>query len=404
MRIAIGEIKINDKRREAVAERVKALAQSMAEIGLLNPVTVDQAKTLIAGLHRLEAAKLLEWTEIECTICNLNSLQAELAEIDENFIRNDLSSMEYGDLLLRRKEIYEALHPKTKHGGDRKSDKIKSPNWRLDSEKSFVDDTAEKLGVGTRTIQRQLQIARNIAPEVKEILRDSAPQITQRETEKLSRLKPEQQKEAAQMLVAGEIRKIDEYLADKQGESAKSDKEPAPLHSQSMPSDEPVTAKFENATTKSQDAGYTETETKPQEEDKEQEPVSLATPTTDDAQAPVSLATPTTDDAQAPVIPPAQSQLPFAPVGRQFQSFEEGVADLKNPNKDCSCTPDSFLAEITACVQEFHRQIEWYNTPYYEAIFPMITLEQLDYFRQQMQSIQADIDNLTKNVEGKSKQ
>ncbi len=253
MRIAIGEIKINDKRREAVAERVKALAQSMAEIGLLNPVTVDQAKTLIAGLHRLETAKLLNWTEIECTIRNLNSLQAELAEIDENFIRNDLSSMEYGDLLLRRKEIYEALHPKTKHGGDRKSDKIKSPNWRLDSEKSFVDDTAEKLGVGARTIQRQLQIARNIAPEVKEKLRDAKPHITQRETEKLSRLKPEQQKEAAEMLVAGEIRKIDEYLTDKQGESAEpNDKGPASAHAQAMPSDEPEAIKSENTTMKPQ--------------------------------------------------------------------------------------------------------------------------------------------------------
>jgi len=357
VRIAIKEINVNDRRREAVAEKVKALAQSMAEIGLLNPVTVDQAKTLIAGLHRLEAAKLLEWTEIECTICNLNSLQAELAEIDENFIRNDLSSMEYGDLLLRRKEIYEALHPKTRHGGDRKSDKIKSPNWRLDSEKSFVDDTAEKLGVGARTIQRQLQIAKNIVPEVKEILREANTQITQRETEKLSRLKPEQQKEAAEKLVAGEIHKIDDYLSDKPKESAEpTDTKPASTHVQTTP----------------QDAGYES----PLEPSK-------------------------TDAAQKPVIPPAQLPPPFAPVGRQFQSFEEGVADLKNPNKDCSCTPDSFLAEITACVQEFHKQIEWYNSPYYEAIFPMITPEQLDYFRQQMRCIHADIDNLTKRVEGK---
>jgi len=249
VRIAIGEIKINDNRREAVAERVKALAQSMAEIGLLNPITVDQAKTLIAGLHRLEAAKLLNWTEIECTIRNLNSLQAELAEIDENFIRSNLSSMEYGDLLLRRKEIYETLHPNTRHGGDRRSQKTKSSNWRLASEKSFVDDTAEKLGVGTRTIQRQIQIAKNIAPDVKEKLREASPQITQRETEKLSRLKPEQQKEAVEMLVAGEIRKIDEYLTDKQGESAGlNDKEPAPANPPAMPSDEPKEATAENIT------------------------------------------------------------------------------------------------------------------------------------------------------------
>ncbi len=377
MRIAIREIKINDRRREAIAEKVKALAQSMAEIGLLNPVTVDRAHTLIAGLHRLEAAKLLDWTEIECTICNLNSLQAELAEIDENFIRSDLSSMEYGDLLLRRKEIYETLHPKTRHGGDRKSDKIKSPNWRLDSEKSFVDDTAEKLGVGARTIQRQLQIAKNIVPEVKEILRDASSQITQRETEKLSRLEPEQQKEAAEMLIAGEIRKIDEYLAARHGESAETnDKEPVSPHSQAVPPDGPDAAKSDN------------TAAKPQK-DKEPEP------------APFTAST--TDAAQAQVILSAQLPPPYAPVGSQFHNFEEGVADLKNPNKDCSCTPDSFLAEVTALVQEFHRQIEWYNTSYYETIFPMITPVQLKYFRQQMQYVHDDIDCFTKIVEGKSK-
>ena len=36
--------------------------------------------TLVAGLHRLEAAKLLGWTEVECTVCGLDRLHAELAE------------------------------------------------------------------------------------------------------------------------------------------------------------------------------------------------------------------------------------------------------------------------------------------------------------------------------------
>ena len=71
---------------------------------------------MIAGLHRLDAAKLLGWTEIECTVSSLEGLQAELAELDENFIRSELSTVEYGELLLRRKEIYEALHPETKKG------------------------------------------------------------------------------------------------------------------------------------------------------------------------------------------------------------------------------------------------------------------------------------------------
>ena len=145
MLVPISEIKINAGRREADPEGVQELVDSISKVGLLNPITIDREHTLIAGLHRLEAAKLLGWTEIECNVSSLEGLLAELAEVDENVVRKGLSAVEYSDLLLRRKEIYEALHPETKHGGDRKSEKIKSAKCTFDSEKSFVDDTAEKL-------------------------------------------------------------------------------------------------------------------------------------------------------------------------------------------------------------------------------------------------------------------
>ena len=116
MRIQINLIKVKPGRREAVPEHIEELSKSISEVGLLNPITVDREYTLIAGLHRLEAAKLLGWTEIECTVSSLEGLQAELAELDENFVRSDLSTVEYGELLLRRKEIYETLHPETKKG------------------------------------------------------------------------------------------------------------------------------------------------------------------------------------------------------------------------------------------------------------------------------------------------
>ena len=59
MLVQISEIKINAGRREADQESVQELADSISKVGLLNPITVDQNYTLIAGPHRLEAAKAL---------------------------------------------------------------------------------------------------------------------------------------------------------------------------------------------------------------------------------------------------------------------------------------------------------------------------------------------------------
>ena len=113
LRIPISEIKINSGRRETDLAYIGELSKSMADVGLLNPITVDSSHTLIAGLHRLEAAKLLDWTEIECTVCSVDRIRAELAEIDENVIRRNLTNTERSNLLARRKKLYETIHPET---------------------------------------------------------------------------------------------------------------------------------------------------------------------------------------------------------------------------------------------------------------------------------------------------
>ena len=208
MQIPIFQINVNAGRREADQDAVQKLADSISRVGLLNPITVDQEYTLIAGLHRLEAAKRLGWTEIKCTISNLEGLQAELAEIDENFVRKDLSDDEFRELLLRRKEIYEALHPETKHGM-RNGQTSKNRNLRSLEAKPFAVDTAEKIGVSRATVERQIQTAKNLTPEAKEIIRGS--KVSKTDALKLSRLAPDQQKKAAAKLVVGEIHSVDEY-------------------------------------------------------------------------------------------------------------------------------------------------------------------------------------------------
>ena len=196
MQIKISEIKINPGRRDTQQRNVEELARSIAAVGLMNPITVTQDNTLIAGLHRLEAVKLLGWTEIECTVSDADGLQAELAEIDENFVRAGLSHRELGDLLLRRKELYEAIHPETRQG-QRNGQTAKNDKLTVLAAKPFSEDTADKLGISKRTVERLVQTAANLTPEAKKIIRDSDAKITKGAALKISRLPPDQQEEAA---------------------------------------------------------------------------------------------------------------------------------------------------------------------------------------------------------------
>lgn len=327
MQIPLDEIKVRDGRRELNVDHAYEISESIREVGLLNSITVDKEHFLIAGLHRLEAVKLLGWSTVECNVCSLEGLKSELAEIDENFVRNDLSTLEYGEMLLRRKEIYEALHPEVKHGGDRKSEEIKSAKCTVDSAKSFIEDTAEKLGVHPCTVTRQIQTAKNLTPETKEIIKTSDAKLSKKAALQLSRLEPEQQQEAAALLAAKEIKSVDEYRSTKAPPVPKS---PPPIEIE--PEDEPAE-----------------------------------------------------DISSLPV--------------KSFTDFRHSVADLKNPDKDCSCTPDMFLAEFSASIQKFGREIQWYSTPRYTEVFPQLSAEQLSNLRQLVNTIPSAVTDFIKQIE-----
>ena len=219
MKIPINEIKVNTGRREVNLKGIDELVRSISEVGLLNPITVAPDHTLIAGLHRLEAAKRLCWSEIECTVCGLEGLEAELAEIDENVVRTSLSTIEYGELLERRKEIYESLYPQTKAGQAQAAGMHRATGKHVTDKmsatcqpKSFAQDTAGKLGVSPRTIERTIQTMKGLTQETRDIFHLFPNyELSQTNAAKLSRLEPAKQKTAAILLVSNHIRSVDEY-------------------------------------------------------------------------------------------------------------------------------------------------------------------------------------------------
>jgi ParB family chromosome partitioning protein len=133
----------------------------MRECGLLSPITIYARDVLragimvpgfglIAGLHRLEAAKQLGWSEIDAHVVTLPDLQRQLAECDENLCGTKLTPAERALFTRRRKDIYEALHPETRNGTNQhnRDRKLCEP-----SAERFTADTASKTGRSERAIQ-----------------------------------------------------------------------------------------------------------------------------------------------------------------------------------------------------------------------------------------------------------
>ncbi len=210
-KIKISDIKIGSRIRSLNLDKVKTLADSIKEIGLIHPILLNKENELISGLHRLEAYKLLELVDIEYNYTeDDNKLKQRLMEIDENLIRNELGYIDRGEHLKERKEIYEELYPGTRHGGDRKSEEIKTRLAQVDSEKSFADDTSEKTGVSTRTIQEDVKIATALDKEEKDTFKEK--DISKKEALKFvveKKKDPEKAEKILEKIQAGETKKID---------------------------------------------------------------------------------------------------------------------------------------------------------------------------------------------------
>src|SRR5581483_8265514 len=71
---------------------IAALANSIKELGLLNPITVTPDLTLIAGHRRLAAVKELGWMDIPAHMVDLKNLVR--GEHDENTCRKDFTPSE----------------------------------------------------------------------------------------------------------------------------------------------------------------------------------------------------------------------------------------------------------------------------------------------------------------------
>lgn len=118
--LRIEDIQVGERHRALSTEAVDRLAASMRDIGLRQPISVrivDEMMVdgyltagvpiLVAGAHRLAAAKALGWTHIDCIEVEDDPISAELWEIAENLHRCDLSTEQKYEHLRRYAELIE---------------------------------------------------------------------------------------------------------------------------------------------------------------------------------------------------------------------------------------------------------------------------------------------------------
>ena len=165
--VSIDAIQVIDRLRASDSGKVASLADSIKKLGLMNPISIRPDNRLIAGLHRLEACKLLGWSTIPAIIqdyhaihaADVAELYAELAEIDENLIRNDLTELQQGLQHARRKAVYEKLHPEAKAGVAQAkgmntalgnvADKLSATSYAADAANAVGDKAPRARGLTT---------------------------------------------------------------------------------------------------------------------------------------------------------------------------------------------------------------------------------------------------------------
>jgi ParB-like chromosome segregation protein Spo0J len=212
-------IVVGKRFRQIDLEWVNALAQSISTVGLRTPITVrilpeilgadgvalQDVPVLVAGLHRLEAVKLLGWEDIDAFVVAGDDKDARLWEIAENLHRKDLTAQERAEQVAEWVKLTEdkakaQVAPSEKqHTGGR-------PN-------QGINEAVRDLGIERTEAQRSMKIA-SMGPEAKEAARQHGLDDNQSALLAVAKAPPDQQ-----------VAKVQE-IADQKAAKKAADKDP----------------------------------------------------------------------------------------------------------------------------------------------------------------------------------
>ena len=228
-RVSLALLRDSAQSRDLVQANVDMLRASIEQVGLIQPIRVrpagvivrglgEQGFQIVAGHHRVAAARALGWTEIDAIVDTAEHLQAELIEIDENLCRAELTASQRASAIKRRRQIWGALHPEEIQVG-----KVCPPESATGykqpppQEKGFAASTAAVSGESKRAINQHLARADALGDDLERIKGTSLDKGV--ELDALKDMPEPERKELIDRAAAGE--KVSARV------SQKSDTEPA---------------------------------------------------------------------------------------------------------------------------------------------------------------------------------
>ena len=195
-------IKVGDRLRPLDHDKVAELAESICRQGLLQPIVITQDGDLVAGHHRLEAARSLGWEEIEVVRISDDRF-ALLAEIEENLVRSDLSVLEQGEHLLARDQELVRLGLRAQVGDNQHGGPAPGAGPMTTS------DIGDQVGLSARSVRERVQIARAIPEEIRDLIRGTPVANRTKALLDLARVRNKGQlPELARLLVDGRAKTV----------------------------------------------------------------------------------------------------------------------------------------------------------------------------------------------------
>jgi ParB family transcriptional regulator, chromosome partitioning protein len=198
--LPIDRVIVPERRHRPIGpdEDVSWLRESIAEVGLLTPISVTREMILIFGARRRKACAELGWTRIPALVMPYGAVEAELAEIAENLHRDDLSVLAQGEHLLRWNELLCELGHRAQPGDNQHTtgpDTVTGP--------VTTADLAARAGLEARTARRRMEIARSLSAEVRDVVRSTPIADCQKDLMTLARLDPDELDGVLAAVVAG---------------------------------------------------------------------------------------------------------------------------------------------------------------------------------------------------------